>query len=93
MGVKHKCSTAFHPQTDGQTERMNQTVEQYLQVYVNYEQNDWTKHLPMAQYAYNNAENEKTKMLPFFANYGYNPTIIGLCSKESLSLSAMENVK
>src|SRR6266480_2948103 len=47
----------------------------------------------MAQYAYNNAENEKTKMLPFFANYGYNPTIAGPCSKESLSRSAIENAK
>ena len=47
----------------------------------------------MAQYAYNNAENEKTKMSPFFANYGYNPIITGPCLKESLSLSATENVK
>ena len=47
----------------------------------------------MAQYAYNNAENEKTKVLPFFTNYGYNPTILGPHSKESLSLSAMGNVK
>ena len=75
LGIKHKCSTAFHPQTDRQTERMNQTVEQYLRAYVNYEQNDWVSHLPMAQYAYNNAENEKTKMTPFFANYRYNPVI------------------
>ena len=93
LGIKHKCSTAFHPQTDGQTERMNQTVEQYLRAYVNYEQNDWVSHLPMAQYAYNNAENEKTKMTPFFANYSFNPTIIGPHSRESLSLPAMENAK
>jgi len=47
----------------------------------------------MAQYAYNNAENEKTKMFPFFANYGYNPTINKPRSKESLSLKATENAK
>ena len=72
---------------------MNQTIEQYLRAYVNYEQDDWTSHLPMAQYVYNNAENEKTKMMLFFANYGYNLTIMGLYPKESLSLTAIENAK
>ena len=47
----------------------------------------------MAQYAYNNAENEKTKMTPFYANYGYNPTVMGPCAKESILLSAIENAK
>ena len=47
----------------------------------------------MVQYTYNNAENKKTKMMLFYANYGYNPTIAGLCTKESLSLLAMENAK
>lgn len=41
LGVKHKLSKAYHPQTDGQTERMNQTLEQYLRCYVNYEQDNW----------------------------------------------------
>ena len=75
LGIKHKCSTAFHPQTDGQTERMNQTVEQYLRAYVNYDQDNWVQHLPIVQYAYNNAENKKIGMTPFFANYGHNPQI------------------
>ena len=47
LGIKHKLSTAYHPQTDGQTERMNQTLEQYLRCYVNYEQNNWVKLLPI----------------------------------------------
>ena len=47
----------------------------------------------MVQYAYNNTENEKMKMSPFFTNYGYNPTIAELCSKELLSISATENAK
>ena|SRR5437773_2340637 len=72
---------------------MNQTVEQYLRAYINYEQNDWTSHLPMAQYVYNNAKNEKTKITPFYTNYGYNPTIMGPHVKESLSLLAMKNAK
>ena len=93
LGIKHKCSTAFHPQTDGQTERMNQTVEQYLRAYINYDQSDWVQHLPMAQYAYNNAENRKTGMTPFFANYGQEPRIRGPQEGKSLSIKAIDNAK
>jgi len=44
-------STAFHPQTDGQTERMNQTLEAYLRIFCNYDQNDWFELLPLAEFA------------------------------------------
>src|SRR5436190_23848083 len=91
LGIKHKCSTAFHPQMDGQMERMNQTVEQYLRTYINYKQNDWVKYLPIVQYTYNGSENEKTKMTPFFANYRYNPKIQGPNTSDTLSLAATEN--
>ena len=74
MGAHHKLSTAFHPQTDGITERLNQTLEQYLRCYVNQQQNNWVELLPMAQFAYNSAKNETTGMTPFYANYGYEPT-------------------
>jgi len=77
MGVQHKMSTAYHPQTDGQTERLNQTLEQYLRCYVNHEQNNWVSLLPMAQFAYNSSENSTTRMSPFYANYGYNPEPYG----------------
>jgi transposase InsO family protein len=77
LGIEHRLSTAYHPQTNGQTERVNQTLEQYLRHYVNFQQNDWTGLLPMAQFAYNNAMHATTKETPFFANYGLNPTIIG----------------
>lgn len=73
LGVNHKLSTAFHPQTDGQTERLNQTMEQYLRSYVNYQQDNWVSILPMAQFAYNSAMTETTKVSPFFANYGFQP--------------------
>ncbi|PNH26348.1 hypothetical protein BJF96_g10337 [Verticillium dahliae] len=74
LGAKHKLSTAFHPQTDGQTERTNQTLEQYLRCYINYQQDDWVTLLPIAQFAYNSSPSESTKESPFYANYGYNPT-------------------
>jgi len=73
MSIDHRASTAFHPQTDGQTERQNQTMEQYLRAYINYEQNDWVELLPLAQFAYNNSVHLSTRMTPFFANYGYHP--------------------
>lgn len=73
LGANHKLSTAFHPQTDGQTERLNQTLEQYLRGYVNQQQKNWVELLPMAQFAYNSAKSEPTQVSPFFANHGYDP--------------------
>ena len=75
LGVNHKLSTAHHARTDGQTERTNQTLEQYLRNYVNHDQDDWVKWLPTAQFAYNSADSEATKVSPFFANYGFNPEL------------------
>ena len=73
LGAHHKLSTAFHPQTDGQTERLNQTLEQYLRSYVNQKQDDWVQLLPLAEFAYNSAKSEATGVSPFYANYGYQP--------------------
>jgi RNase H-like domain found in reverse transcriptase/Reverse transcriptase (RNA-dependent DNA polymerase)/Integrase zinc binding domain/Aspartyl protease/Chromo (CHRromatin Organisation MOdifier) domain len=70
LGINHKLSTAYHPQTDGQTERTNQTLEQYLRHYINQKQDNWVQLLPMAQLAINRAVHETTKLSPFFANYG-----------------------
>src|SRR5258708_15324066 len=63
----------YHPEGDGQTEHANQVLEQYLQVYMNYQQDDWVTLLPMAEFAYNNATNVTTGVSPFFANKGYHP--------------------
>ena len=68
-----KRSTAFHPQTDGQTERTNQTLEQYLRSYINYLQTDWANLLPVAEFAYNNSYHTAIKCSPFFALYGHHP--------------------
>ena len=76
LKIDPRKSTAFHPQTDGQTERMNQTLETYLRIFCNHEQNDWFELLPLAEFAYNNASQESTKMSPFFANYGFHPRFL-----------------
>ncbi|KAJ1583625.1 hypothetical protein NDA15_005277 [Ustilago hordei] len=73
MGVKHSLSMAYHPQTDGQTERVNQVIEQYLRMYCNYEQNDWADLLDTAAFVYNNTVHNSIGVSPFFACYGWNP--------------------
>lgn len=73
LGVKLKLSTAFRPQTDGQTEIVNQVLEQYLRHFCNHQQDDWVELLPFAEYAHNTAVSEATKMSPFNANYGFQP--------------------
>src|SRR5258708_4735637 len=61
----------YHPEGDRQTEHANQVLEQYLQGYMNYQQDDWATLLLMAKFAYNNAMNTTTGVSPFFANKGY----------------------
>ena len=73
LGIKPNFSTAFHPQSDGQTERVNQVLEQYLRTYCNYNQTDWSTLLDLAEFSYNNAVHASTKYSPFEANYGYHP--------------------
>ena len=76
LGIKRRLSTAFHPQTDGQTERQNSTMEAYLRAFVNFEQNDWARLLPMAEFAYNNAKNASIGYTPFELNCGYHPRVL-----------------
>ena len=70
LGIKTKLSTAFHPQTDGQTERMNQELEQYLWFFIEHRQKDWPEWLVAAEFAINNKVHTATKVSPFRANYG-----------------------
>lgn len=72
LGVKISLSSAYHPQTDGQTERTNQTLEQILRAFAT--THHWESVLPMAEFAYNNASNVSTGNSPFFLNYGRHPT-------------------
>ena len=70
LGIKTKLSTAFHPQMDGQTERMNQELEQYLWFFVDHRQKDWPEWLASAEFAINNKVHSTTKISLFMANYG-----------------------
>ena len=70
LGIETKLSMAYYPETDGQTERTNQELEQYLRMYVNHRQNNWAEWLVMAEFAFNNKVHAATKMLPFQINYG-----------------------
>ena len=70
LGIKTKLSTAYYPETDGQTERTNQKLEQYLRMYDNHRQNNWSEWLIMAEFAFNNKVYTATKMSPFQVNYG-----------------------
>ena len=73
LGTKLQMSTAYHPQTDGLTERANQTIEQMLRAYVNEDQDNWDECLDLVEFAYNNSKQASTGHSPFFLNYGRNP--------------------
>jgi len=75
---------AYHPQTDGQTEQVNQALEQYLWCYVNYNLSNWLDLLPSAEFAYNNQVHEDIKESLFFLEYGRHPRAGPILVKESL---------
>ena len=88
MGIRPQMSTSFHPQTDGQTERVNQVIEAYLRPYLNKEQDDWTDLLPMAEHVYNNSVTSATGMTPFYANYGRHPETLNPQRTEVMNSAA-----
>ena len=73
--IKRRLSIAFHPQTNGQTGRQNNTIKAYLLAFVNFEQNDWAQLFLMAEFAYNNTKNARTSHTSFKLNCGYHPCI------------------
>jgi len=66
-------SSAYHPQTDGQTERVSQVLEHYLRTYYTWDQDNWVELLPFAEFCYNNTVHSSTKLTPFFATYQQHP--------------------
>ena len=75
LNMELHFTSGYHPEADGQTERANQTLEQYIRMYTSYQQDDWDRLLPLAEFAYNNAPNASTGVSPFFANKGYHPSL------------------
>ena len=75
LSTEHAMSTAHHPQTDGQTERLNRVVEEALRHFVNARQNDWDNLLPCVSFSINNTWHDSIQDTPFHLNYGYHPTL------------------
>lgn len=75
LGVAAKHSSAFHPQTDGQTERANRVVSETLRNYCDAYSDSWDEHLPLVEFAMNNAVSASTGQTPFYMNYGFHPTL------------------
>lgn len=73
VGTRPKFSTAYHPETDGQTENANAWLKQYLRAYVNYDQDNWAALLPIAEFVANSSISSSTGMTPFEATKGYLP--------------------
>jgi hypothetical protein len=75
LGIKQNLSTAYHPQTDSQSECTNQWLEQYLQIYGNHQQNDWANWLPMAQFVHNSWPSTTTGKMLFKLLMGHMPQL------------------
>ena len=73
MGITQNISTAYHPRTNGQSERSNQWLEQYLCFWVNHQQTNWHHYLPLAKFAHNAWKNKATGQSPFEILMGYSP--------------------
>jgi len=73
LGIKSKLSTVFYPQTDGQTERVNQELEQYLRMFIDHRQEQWPEWLETAEFVYNNKAHSSMRMLLFKTNYKQDP--------------------
>src|SRR5258707_7011472 len=75
LGVKLTPSTSYHPQTDSQTECVNQEIEAYLQVFISHQQDNWANWLPLAEFAYNNKVHVATCQTPFELNASQHPCL------------------
>jgi transposase InsO family protein len=73
LGIKLAMSTAYHPQTNGQTEHVNQVLEGYLCIFTSRQQDDWDEFLPTGKFQYNNTIRSLTQQTPFMVNTGKHP--------------------
>jgi hypothetical protein len=70
LGIQRCLSSSYHPETDGQTERTNRTLEELLRNYIRHDQTDWDTWLPIVEYAYNDTQHALMGITPFYADYG-----------------------
>ena len=83
--MKLAMSTAFHPQTDGQMERMNRTLEDILRIYVTYKQDNWDEYLPAAEFTYNNAKQASIEFTSFELDCGFMSLMLITIIMESIT--------
>ncbi len=76
LDITLNASMAFHPQTDRQTEHVNQEIEKYLRIFINYQQTDWSNWLPLAEFAHNNWVHSAMGKSPFMVLYRQNPRVL-----------------
>jgi len=93
LGIILHPSTTFHPQTNGQYEIANKAVEQYLQHFISYHQDDWVRLLATAEFGHNNHDNVSTGISPFKANYGFNLSYGRVPSSEQCLAAVRECLK
>jgi hypothetical protein len=87
LSIQGVPSTAWHPQTDGQTKRANQEVEQYLRLFTNYHQDDWLDWIDIAEFTLNDRIHSAIKYSPFFLMYRFHPHNPSLASTPDISTS------
>jgi transposase InsO family protein len=93
LGTKISLSTAHHPQTDGQTERANRTLEDMLRAFVNYKQDNWDDCLSAAEFAYNNSTQASTGYTPFHLDCGQTPIVPSSLLNQTLYPSNVDSVE
>ena len=89
LGIKVTASTAYHPQTDSQTEWVNQEIKQYLRLFVNQCQDDWFDWISLAEFSYNNQIHSSTQTTPFLLDNGQQPRL-GVEPIREIWLEALE---
>lgn len=91
MGTKLSLSTAYHPESDGQTERLNRCLEHYLRFMVSQRPTRWAQWLPLAEWWYNSSYNSTIKMIPFEALYGVKPRQLCLSINNRSAVGSVED--
>jgi len=92
LDMRLHFTSGYHPEANGQVEQTNQTLEQYLRIYCNYQQDNWSELLPLAEFVYNNAPSATTGVSPFFANKGYHPNLLVYPERDIASSRARDFV-